>query len=163
MKQTHIEIGQIVNTHGVRGELKLRPLDVEAELLRRCKTFYIDGSPLSPVASRVHKGCLLFSLPGVDSVEAALSYKGRMVSVCRSELPLPEGVYLPAELMGMTVLDAEDGAVLGRITNVISYPAHDVYVVSGKKEFMVPAVAAFVASVDLEADVMRIHVWEGLI
>ncbi len=163
MKLTYVEIGQIVNTHGVRGELKLRPLDVEAELLRRCKTFYIDGAPVSPTARRIHKGCLLFQLPGVDSVDAALPYKGKTVSVRRSELPLPEGAYLPAELMGMAVEDAESGAALGKIAGVIPYPAHDVYVVRGEKEFMVPAVEAFVASVDLEANVMKIHVWEGLI
>ena len=163
MEQTYIEIGAIVNTHGVRGELKLLPKDIDGEVLMKCRTFYIDGRAVAPKSSRVHKGCLLFRIDGVSDLDAALPYKGKAVSARRADLPLPEGVYLPAELMGMAVLDAETGEALGHIAEVTAYPGHDVYLVRGKKEFMVPAVPAFIAEIDLKADTMRIHVWEGLI
>ena len=163
MEQTYIEIGTIVNTHGVRGELKLLPRDIDAEVLASCKTLYIDGRAVTPRSQRLHKGCLLFRLEGVPDLDAALPYKGKTVSAHRADLALPEGVYLPAELLGMAVLDAETGEDLGRIARVMAYPGHDVYLVSGKKEFMVPAVPAFIAEIDLPADTMKIHVWEGLI
>ncbi len=163
MKLEYIEIGRIVNTHGVRGELKLNPWDVDAELLRRCGTFYIDAKPYQPVSARVHKNCLLFQLPGVADMDAALSYKGKTVSIRRADVHLPPGEYFTAELLGLTVLDAETGERLGEVSEVIPYPGHDVYVVRGEKEFMVPAVPAFIAGIDLEANTMRIHVWEGLI
>ena len=145
MKLEFIEVGEIVNTHGVRGELKLNPWDVDPEMLRRCKTFYIDGKPCRPAASRVHKNCLLFTLPGVGDVR------------------LPDGEYFTAELLGLTVLDAETKEELGKIADVIPYPGHDVYVVQGKKEFMVPAVPAFIGEIDMDRGTMEIHVWEGLI
>ena len=163
MKLEFIEVGQIVNTHGVRGELKLNPWDVEAETLRRCRTFYIDGRALRPAAARVHKNCLLFTLPGVETLDDALSYKGKVVSIRRSDAHLPDGEYFTAELLGLTVLDAETGEDLGKLSDVIPYPGHDVYVVSGKKEFMVPAVPAFIGDIDMDRGTMEIHVWEGLI
>ena len=163
MEQTYIEIGTIVNTHGVRGELKLLPQDLDAETLTACKTFYIDGKAVLPRTPHVHKGCLLFHLDGVPDLNAALAYKNKTVSARRTDLPLPEGVYLPAELMGMRVLNAETGEELGKIAQVMAYPGHDVYLVKGEKEFMVPAVPAFIAEIDLPSDTMNIHVWEGLI
>ena len=163
MKLEYIEVGQIVNTHGVRGEMKLNCRDVAPELLRRCKTFYIDGKAAPVSSSRVHKGCLLFTLPGVNDMDAALAYKTRVVSVRRADLSLEDGFYFPAELEGMTVLDAADGRMLGKLKEVIAYPGHDIYVVRGEKEFMVPAVPAFIAAIDPEANTLSIHVWEGLI
>lgn len=163
MEQTYIEIGTIVNTHGVRGELKLLPRDIDGSVLAKCGTFYIDGRALKLRSARVHKGCLLFHLEGVPDLDAALGYKGKTAFAHRLDLCLPEGVYLPAELLGMAVLDAETGEELGHIAQVMAYPGHDVYLVKGEKEFMVPAVPAFIAEIDLRADTMKIHVWEGLI
>ena len=163
MKLEFIEVGQIVNTHGVRGELKLNPWDVEPEVLRRCKTFYIDGQALRPASARIHKNCLLFTLPGVGDLDSALGYKGKVVSIRRSDVRLPDGEYFTAELLGLSVLDAETKEELGKIADVIPYPGHDVYVVQGKKEFMVPAVPAFIGEIDMDKGTMEIHVWEGLI
>ena len=98
-----------------------------------------------------------------DTLDDALSYKGKVVSIRRSDAHLPDGEYFTAELLGLTVLDAETGEDLGKLSDVIPYPGHDVYVVSGKKEFMVPAVPAFIGDIDMDRGTMEIHVWEGLI
>ena len=163
MEQTYIEIGTIVNTHGVRGELKLLPRDIDAEVLASCKTLYIDGRAVTPRSQRLHKGCLLFHLEGVPDLDAALPYKGKTVSAHRADLALPEGVYLPAELLGVAVLDAETGEELGKIDQVLTYPAHKIYAVrGGKDEYLVPAVPAFIAAVNLPGGTVEIHMIEGL-
>jgi len=163
MKLEFIEAGQIVNTHGVRGEMKLNTWDVDVELLRACKTFYIDGKAVQPKGARIHKNCLLFQLNGVNDMNAALTYKGKIVSLRRDDIDVEDGFFFPDELVGVEVLDAADDRSLGKIAEVIAYPSHDVYVVKGEKEFMVPAVPAFIAEIDEKATVMKIHVWEGLI
>ena len=163
MKLEYIKIGQIVNTHGIRGEMKLNPWDIEAELLRGCKTFYIGGKAHTVSSSRVHKGCLLFQFPEVNDMDTALTFKTKVVSIRRADMNLPEDFYFPAELEGLLVLDTETDEELGKLKEVIAYPGHDVFVVKGEKEFMVPAVPAFIDSIDLESNEMRIHVWEGLI
>ena len=163
MRPEFLEIGTIVNTHGVRGEMKLAPRDVDAALLRGVKALYIDGRAYRPAAARVHKDCLLLTLPEVTDLDGALAFKGKAVSIRREDVSLPEGVYFPAELIGLSAVDAESGAALGTLVQVLPYPAHDVYVIRGEKEFMVPAVPAFIQAVDLERETIQIHVWEGLI
>lgn len=163
MKLEYVEIGQIVNTHGVRGELKLNPWDIAPDLLCDVKTLYIENRPYTPLSTRVHKGCLLLTLPGIEDLNAALAFKGKVVSIRRDAIVLPEGVYFPAELIGLEAQDAETGEVLGKLEKVMPYPAHDVYQIRGKKEFLVPAVPAFVDKIDLDTGIIRIHVWEGLI
>ena len=164
MKLNDIEIGKIVNTHGVRGEVKLDLWEIEPELLRRVKTLYIGGRAYRPASFRVHKGCVLLTFPEVPDLDAALTLKGQTVSVRRGDVALPDGRYFNAELVGLTALDGETGRELGTLREVLPYPAHDVYVIrGGEKEILVPAVPAFVEDVDIEGGTIKIHVWEGLL
>ena len=80
-----------MNTHGVRGEVKIMPWTDTPEFLRAVKTLYIDGRPHKVLASRIHKGALLAQLEGVEDVNAAMRYKGRRVFIDRADAPLPEG------------------------------------------------------------------------
>ena len=163
MELEFITAGRIVNTHGVRGEVKVLPQGVEPDLLAQCAPLYVDGRPLSPAACREHKGCLLVKLQGVDSMDAALALKGKAEAIRRSDVPLQVGVYFDEELVGLTARDAATGETLGRVDEVLAYPAHKVYAVrGGKDEYLIPAVPAFVAAIDLPGGTMDIHVWEGM-
>ena len=163
MELEFIYAGQIVNTHGVRGEVKLLPQGVEAQMIARCKTVYIDGQPIVPRTRRIHKGCVLLTLPGVEDMDAAITLKNKTVKLRRKDLKLPADFWFDEELVGVTAYDAATGEVLGKVEEVMNYPAHKVYAVrGGKDEYLVPAVPAFIKSVDVAADRMEIHVWEGL-
>lgn len=163
MELPFITAGQIVNTHGIRGEIKLLPQGVEGEDLTGCKTFHIGGAAWECTASRVHKGCLLVKLKGVDDMNAALAFKGKTVSIRREDLPLPDGGYFDEELVGLTARDAETGEEIGKIAEVLAYPAHKIYAVrGGKDEYLVPAVPAFIAAVDVPGGAIDIHMMEGL-
>ena len=163
MKLEFIHIGQIVNTHGIRGEIKILPQGVDADILHRVKTIYIDGEPRTISASRVHKGCLLAKLPGVDDMDAALALKNKTVTIRRKDVKLPKGVYFDQELIGLVARDAQTGEELGTLEEVMDYPAHKVYAVrGGKDEYLIPAVPAFVKGIDISANTMDIHVWEGM-
>lgn len=158
-----ITAGRIVNTHGIRGEIKILPQGVDAAILQHLKTIYIDGEPRTVFASRIHKGCLLAKLPGVDDMDAALALKNKAVTIRRRDVTLPEGIYFDEELIGLTAYDAETGAVLGTLEEVMDYPAHKVYAVrGGKDEYLIPAVPAFVKAIDLTGNTIQIHVWEGM-
>ena len=111
----------------------------------------------------LNKGCLLMKLEGVEDMDAALALKGQPVSVRRSDVTLPEGVYFDQELVGLTARNAETGEALGTVEEVLSYPAHKVYAVrGGKDEYLIPAVPAFVKDINLTDGIMEIHVWEGM-
>jgi len=163
MKLEFITAGQIVNTHGVRGEVKLLPQGMDPQIIARCKTVYIDGSPVIPRTRRIHKGCVLLTLPGVEDMDTALTYKNKTVLLRRRDVKVPVGTYFDEELVGLTALDAATGQELGTVEEVMDYPAHKVYAIrGGKDEYLVPAVPAFIKSIDLDANTMEIHVWEGM-
>ena len=163
MKLETIKVGRIVNAHGIRGEVRVQPLERDAAFLSRIKTFYLDGAPVVPTASHVHKNLLLLKLPGVEDMNAALTYKGKELYIRRADVVLPDGEYFDDELIGLEVHDCDTGALLGTLTAVDEYPASKVYTVKGDREILIPAVKdAFIRSVDLDAGRMDVKVWEGM-
>ena len=163
MKLETIKVGRIVNAHGIRGEVRVQPRDGDPAFLTRFKTFYIDGQPVSPTANHVHKSLVLMKFPGVEDMNAALTYKDKDLYIRRADARLPEGAYFDDELLGMGVFDAATGEELGKLTAVESYPASKVYSVRGEREYLIPAVKdAFIRSVDLDTNRMEVHVWEGM-
>ena len=163
MKLETIKVGRIVNAHGIRGEVRVQPEGPDPALLTRFKTFYLDGQPLRPTANHVHKSFVLLKLPGVDDMNAALALKEKVLYIRRADARLPEGAYFDDELLGMGVFDAATGEELGKLTAVENYPAHKVYTVKGRREYLIPAVKdVFIKSVDLDRDRMEVQVWEGM-
>ena len=158
MKLPFIEAGEIVTTHGVRGEMKvLTWLDSPEDLcdFERCR---IDGKEYKIEACRVQKTCNLLKVAGIDTMEAAQAMRGRIVELYREDIA--EDVIFGAELIGMEVY-AQD-ILLGKIEDVLDYPGNQVYVVRGEHEYMIPAVKAFVLSTDLAANRMQVTVIEGM-
>ena len=113
MKERFIEAGEIVNTHGVRGEIKILPWTDSAEFLAAFRTLYIDGKPVRVRSSRVHKGTVLAALEGVEDVNAAMRLKGRRVFIDRADAKLPEGGYFIQDIIGAEVV-TESGERVGR-------------------------------------------------
>ena len=168
MKRNHIPVGKIVNAHGVRGELRVLPLEGGPDSLTRFHVFYLDGDRMEPLHVRTHKSFALMRLPGVETMDDALGLKGKVLSVSRDDGEIPPETYFAAELPGVEVYDGETGALLGEITAVEHYPASDVYTVRGKTErgertYRIPAVKdAFILGVDLDRNRMDVRVWEGM-
>ena len=164
MKLEFVPIGRIVSVHGIRGELRVLPLEGEADFLTGFETFYLDGQAVAASSCRLHKGMALVKLAGVEDRTAAEALRGKELSVRRADAHLPEGEYFDGELLGLDVYDGETGRCVGELVKVERYPASKVYTIRGVKEFLVPAVKdAFILSVDLEGNRMDIRVWEGLV
>ncbi len=161
MKEKFIEAGEIVNTHGVRGEVKIMPWTDTPEFLRAVKTLYVDGKPLKVLSSRIHKGALLAALEGVEDVNAAMRLKGRRVSIDREDAPLAPGSFFIQDIIGARVVD-EAGAVIGTLAEVIDAPAGMVYVVRGESEHLIPAVPEFVLRTDADEGVITVRLIEGM-
>ena len=158
MRLTFIEAGEIVTTHGVRGEVKVLPwLDTPEDLCayRRCR---IGGVDFAIRSCRVQKTCNLVKLDGIDTVEAAQALRGKTVELYREDAP--EGITFAAELVGMMVVCR--GKTIGTLTEVLDYPGNQVYVVKGEREYMIPAVREFILRVDMEGNLMEVKLLEGM-
>lgn len=159
--EKYLEAAKIVNTHGINGELKLEPWADNAEFLKGFKFLYIDGKPVKVVSSRVHNGFLIAKLEGVDDVNAAMPLKNKVVSIDRDDAKLPKDSFFLSDLIGASVV-TETGETLGKLTDVLEMPAHNVYVVTGEREILIPAVPEFVLKTDVSAGVVTVRLIEGM-
>lgn len=157
-----IEAGQIVNTHGIRGEVKIQPWSDTPDFLCDFDTIYLDKKPFELLTARVHKSCLIASLKGVDDVNSAMRLKGKIVSVDRDEVELPEGRHFIVDLVGLEVRCADTGEVLGKLADVLDLPANQVYVVKGKREYLIPAVDEFILETNVDEGFISVHLLEGM-
>lgn len=150
-KQKFIEAGKIVNTHGVRGEVKIMPWLDSAEFLCGFKTIYIDEKPVKMTGAKPHKGCVIAGLEGVCDVNAAMALKNKLIFIDRQDAKLPEGGYFLVDIIGKPVRD-EAGNELGKLVDIMERPASDIYVVKsdGGREYLIPAVPEFVISASPE-------------
>ena len=158
MKLQFIEAGEIVTTHGVKGEVKVLPWVDAPDVLCEFDRCRIDGVEYTIEQCRVQKTCNLVKLSGVDTMETAQAMRGKVMELYREDID--DDVIFAAELIGMQVLC--DGAELGKIVDVLDYPGNSVYVVKGKHEYMIPAVKEFILSTDMDANVMQVKVIEGM-
>ena len=163
MRPAVIPVGQIVNAHGIRGEVKVNPHGFDPEFLTEFDTIYIDNQPVKVRSARVHKSTVLMTLPGVDDMDAALALKGKTVSIRRTDAHLPQGQFFDQELLGLRVIDWATDQEIGTIDRVLTYPAHKIYQVRGQREYLIPAVpGVFIESTDPDAGEMRVHMMKGL-
>ena len=158
MKLQFIEAGEIVTTHGVRGEVKVLPwLDIPEDLVD-FERVRIGTKDYEVESCRVQKSCNLVKLAGVDTMEAAQAMRGKKLLLYREDID-PEVIFA-AELIGVTVFC--EGSEIGKIVDVLDYPGNKVYVVKGRKEYMSPAVKAFILSTDMENETMEVRLIEGM-
>ncbi|MGI5976150.1 MAG: ribosome maturation factor RimM [Candidatus Limivicinus sp.] len=160
-KKQYIEAGQIVNTHGVRGEVKIQVWLDSPAFLKRCGRIYIDGRELKFLSCREQKGFLLCRLEGIGDVNSAMSLKGKKIFIDRADAKLPKGDFFLQDLIGARVLD-EGGSEVGILTEIMETPASPVYVVRGGEEHLIPAVPEFILSTDIENGIVRVHLIEGM-
>ena len=158
MKLQFLEAGQIVTTHGVRGEMKVLPWADGPDFLLDFNRVRIEGKDYKVESCRVQKSCNLLKLQGVDTMEAAQAFHGKTLEIYREDTD-PDLIFA-AELIGMEVY--QDDMLIGKLVDVLDYPGNKVYVVKGEKEYMIPAVKAFVLSTDMDANRMQVRLLEGM-
>lgn len=156
-----LDCGQIVNTHGIHGEVRIVPWADSPDFLRQFSTLYVDGRALAVTASRVHKGSVIARLQGVDTVEGAMALKGKTVQLCRADVKLPDGAFFLADIIGLDVVDENENK-LGTLKEVLSPSVQQIYVVEGQREIMIPAVPEFILETNIEAGYIRVRLIEGM-
>lgn len=159
MQWQWLEAGKIVGTHGVRGEVKVEPWADGPSFLLDFDRVKIDGTEYAVEQARVHKQQVLLKLAGVDTVEAAAALRGRVLRIDRSQARLDESAVFIADLIGLPVFAG--GEEIGRIAEVLTLPANDVYVVRGAHEYLIPVVREYVLHVDPQAGV-TVRLVEGM-
>lgn len=161
-KQALIDAGKIVNTHGVRGEVRIEVWLDSPALLKKCGRVYLGGEERKLLSAREHKGFLIAQLEGAADVNAAQALKNRVVQINRADAKLPRGAYFLQDIIGARVVD-ESGGEIGTLDEVLELPVQRVYVVrSAGREHLIPAVPEFILNTDAENGVVTVRLIEGM-
>ena len=166
MKKQFLDSGKIVGTHGIKGEVRIEPWCDSPEFLCAFKKLYLDekGQTFIEVKSRPHKNITLAKIKGVDTIEAAEKFRGKVVYINREDITLDEGVNFVQDLIGIEVKDAENGTVYGKITDVLRTGANDVYEItdSNNKKYLVPVIDEVVEEINVDGGYVLIHPMKGI-
>jgi 16S rRNA processing protein RimM len=155
-----VVMGRIAAPFGVKGWVKVQPFSADPTALMDYGSWRVGhGEARTPYvveAVQDHGNVLVAKLAGIDDRDAAYALRGQEISVARSDLPAPEkDEFYWSDLIGLRVKNRE-GIELGRVDSLMETGAHDVLVVKGKKEHLIPFVAAFVGTVDLEKGTIEV-------
>lgn len=158
-------IGRIVKPWGVRGEVKAVLLDCPEETFTTIDDVVLSGrgTALNITSKKFRPGCVILKFDGIDSPEDAVAYNGMLIEAEGVELPpLGKDQYYIHDIIGLDVI-ASSGETLGKISDVLSFPANDVYVMDyAGKECMIPAIADIVKEINIDSGYIKIEVMEGL-
>ena len=166
MKKDYLEIGKIVSTHALKGEVRVQPWCDGADFIAQFKTLYFDSKGEKPVALqsvRAHGNVVIMKLSCSDTPEDAQKLRNRILYMRREDAELEDGFYFISELKGCRVVDADDENIIyGKLTDVFQTGANDVWQVTEDKDYLIPSVPDVVKSVDIEKGVIRIKPIKGI-
>ena len=165
MKDDLLEIGKIVNTHGIRGEVKIQPWCDEPELFDELEYLFIEGEKYNIVRTRFHKTCQIVQLENVNNIDDAERFKNKIVYINRDALELPEGRYYIADIEGLTVKE-QNGRILGVVDEIIKTGSNDVYSLKdtfNKKPVLIPVIEGVVLETNIDGGYIVVKLPKGLI
>ena len=160
-----LEVGKIINTHGLRGEVKVIPWTDTPDVFEDLEKVYLKNNDALTISSvKYQKNNLIVKFKELGDINEAEKLKNQVLYAERSALgELPEGVYYIADLIGLSVRK-ETGEEVGKIKDVLQTGANDIYVVAreGAKDLLVPVIPNVVLSVDIDGGEVTVSLPDGL-
>ena len=167
--QKRLEIGHIVNTFGIKGEVKVVPFTDDINRFDDLEKVYVKTKKESKLYkvenARYHKNMVLLKFEGINNPEDAESLKNSFLEVDREDaIPLEEGTYFIVDLIGLDVY-TDDGKLLGKVEDIYNTGANDIYVVKDElgKQLLLPAISDVIKEINLEEKKIVAHLLKGLV
>ena len=165
MRKQFLEVGKIVGTHGIQGEMRVECWADSPAFLRGFKRLYLDsGACELSVSCRPHKNIALMKVKGVTSIEAADLMRGKVLYIDRDNVKLDEGEHFVQDIIGLAVTDIDSGVVYGTVRDVLKTGSNDVYEMENeeKKRFYIPVIPDIVIDHDFDKGAVFIRPMKGL-
>lgn len=157
MKEERIKIGKIVNTFGIKGELKVYPY---VDYIDELSKIYIDNKEYTLSKSRNQKNVVIIKIKGLDDINLVEDFKNKEIEIDRVDLPkLKEGEYYIEDLIGLDVY-TDEGKLLGKVDDIFNTGANDIYQVNN---ILLPAIPDVIKKIDIENQKIIVHIIKGLI
>ena len=167
--QEYFEIGQIVNTFGVKGLLKVNPFTDDMTRFEKLKTVYVvknkNMTEIEIEEVKYHKNMVLIKFKGIEDMNMAEKLKGCFLKIHRKDaIELPEDTYFIVDIIGSDVI-TDDGKNLGKVDDIYSTGSKDIYVVKDElgKQILLPSIPEVILDIDVEKQVVTVHLINGLV
>lgn len=152
-----IEVGKIVNTFGIKGEIKIYPY---VSYFDKINEFYIGDELMKINKKRFQKNVFIVSIKGIDDINLIEKYKGEIIEINEEDRPEPEsGEYYIEDLIGMEVY-TDEGKLLGKLDDIFNTGANDIYQVG---DILLPATDEVLKQIDIENKKIIVHIIKGLL
>lgn len=167
MKKQFLEVGKIVSTHGLNGDVKVDPWCDDGNFLCEFEELYLDSygkEKIKILSAKVHKNIVLMRIDGVNSIEKAELLRGKVIFMDRNDVELSEGEHFIQDILGLDVFDVDTGTRYGKVTDVLKTGANDVYQVTSDdgKDYLIPVIEEVICKVDLNKNFMKIRPLRGI-
>ena len=158
-----LEIGQIVNTFGINGFVKVKPFTDDITRFDKLKIIYINNKEYKIEGVKYHKELVLLKLKGIDKIEQAELLRNLYLEIDRKDGVLEEGAYYIVDLIGIEVY-TDTGKLLGKLDDIYNTGSNDIYVIKDKlgKQLLLPAIKEVVKEISLEEKKIVVHLIKGL-
>lgn len=154
-----IKVGDIVNTHGIKGELKIIRTGVEE--FNRDISYFIDEKEVKITNSRFHKNAYIIKLKDYSNINDVLIFKGKSIFINKDDLIEYDDEFYHIDLIGLDVYEKDE--IIGKLVKVDSYEANDVFTVKADdRDILIPAVEEFILNIDLDNNRIDVKLIEGM-
>ncbi|CDA16890.1 MAG: ribosome maturation factor RimM [Clostridia bacterium] len=167
--QEYLEIGQIVNTFGVKGMVKVNPFTDDITRFDKLKKVYIckkaSMEEVEIEEVKYHKNMVLLKIKGINDMNQAEKCKGLYLKIHRKDaIKLPKDTYFIADLLGLEVY-TDEGVLLGKVDDIYNTGSNDIYVVKDDlgKQILLPGTKEVLKEISLEKEKIVVHLIKGLI
>ena len=162
--QDKFEIGQIVNTFGIKGEVKVYPYTDDINQFKKIKKVYINNEEKEIESVKFHKNNVILKIKGIDNMTEAENLRNTVIEANRSTKKLPENTYYIADLINLDVYTDENN-FLGKVKDIYNTGANDIYSIETPegKEILLPAIKDVIKQIDIENKKIIVHILKGLI
>ena len=167
--QEYFEIGQIVNTFGIKGEVKVVPFTDDIERFEELNSIYVVKNKqlieYEIEQIKYHKNMIILKLKNVEDMNTAEKLKGCYIQIHRKDArELPEGTYFIADIIGSKVI-TDDGKILGIVDDIYNTGAKDIFVVKDElgKQILLPHIEEVILNIDVEKQIVTVHLLDGLV
>ena len=165
----YLEIGQIVNTFGIKGMVKVVPFTDDINRFDELEKVYIVNKKIRKEYEieqvKYHKNMILIKFKGIEKVEEAENFRNCYLEIDRKDAkPLEKDTYYIVDLIGLKVY-TDEGDYLGKLDDIYNTGSNDIYVVKDElgKQFLLPAIEDVIKKIDLENKKIIVHLLKGLV
>lgn len=145
-----LTVGKIINTHGVKGEVKVQATTDDLDRFKYLKDAFIDKNEIKIVGCKLQPGKVILKIDGINSIEEAEKLKNKNIEIIRENaIKLPKNSYFAVDIIGCEVFE-ETGVKLGTIDDIIYTGSNDVYWIKGEKELLIPALKTIINDINIE-------------